>query len=913
MAMRRSVPARRGTVLPLFVVSLIALLGLIALAIDIGLVAVARTQCQDAADAAAMGGARLLNGLDADNNRPAAQTFATTVAADNKVLSNPIATAQVAVQTGVYRYNAGLQRFSADLSGSKSATEAWTAMRATIATSQPTYFGRVFGVNSFPVTATATAVHRPRDVAVVLDFSLSMRFSSETSYPRTGGPFQGTMNANPNYPQFGPWSIFPTASPGPMMASTPYVDPGFEAHAPSNLTAATNYGPPIVGDFLLSDNTTNAFIKGDGVSYVPTLTPVCTPTPASLTTQGASWPATAGDQFPLKAGKGSASSPADYAGTVNELVTGSNTKAPGAAQRLNWEKFGYDCSNFKTGTVKSSPATFKGLTMGPGYFGKTFYAWPPDPREPNKAAAGNRDASYCPANGFVPGDWRKRFLVKSGSSAAFPPNGSWNGNNGVNDNTQLWNSSGVWYSGAVNSNSGKYTVNYAAVLDWLKSGPQTLPPSLESGRVVYYKSIPSDVNYAAGSTADIDMDKRFWKEYIDYVIGCNNNDPARVLYGLNANNTNNGSTYGPGVSISGPPAAPNAGGSAPYNRPISMSYTDQPVHPAAQFWFGPLTMMAFIGDESRLWYSGTSHEAHCWHLKAGIQSAIQDVKNNHPNDQLALVYFSTLNNFGTARVQLGQNYSDMINSLFFPYSLVSGHQLGDTTKVVRPFTDSSNFPTPANGGGNAAPGEVPNSNGGTNADMGLRVAYNEFSSAAGFNGRRGASKLVIFETDGVAHDDSGSQDLAGSGPYNMYYPNVQQVNNYAVSTAVGTTAQNAAIATVNQICALDSASPPGYSTVKSPARVHCIAFGELFEPSAATPMCQTGLTFLLNMQAAGNTAAPSDTIQSCWGYPGDPVSGYTAGSQSFKVIVGDYNTRINRIRDSLQRIFQSGIQVSLIQ
>src|SRR5579871_4198542 len=175
MTTRQRHPGRRGTIIPLLVISLIALLGLIALAIDIGLMAVARCQCQDAADAAAMGGARLLNGLDADNNRPAALAFAAAVAADNKLLSTPIATSQVVAQAGVYRYNSGLQRFSADMSGSKGATEAWTAMQATITATQPTYFGRVFGINSLPVQATATAVHRPRDVAIVLDFSLSMR------------------------------------------------------------------------------------------------------------------------------------------------------------------------------------------------------------------------------------------------------------------------------------------------------------------------------------------------------------------------------------------------------------------------------------------------------------------------------------------------------------------------------------------------------------------------------------------------------------------------------------------------------------------------------------------------------------------------------------------------------------------
>ena len=45
---------RRGVVLPLVAVCLIALIGLVALAIDIGMVAVAKTQAQNAADCVAM-------------------------------------------------------------------------------------------------------------------------------------------------------------------------------------------------------------------------------------------------------------------------------------------------------------------------------------------------------------------------------------------------------------------------------------------------------------------------------------------------------------------------------------------------------------------------------------------------------------------------------------------------------------------------------------------------------------------------------------------------------------------------------------------------------------------------------------------------------------------------------------------
>ena len=59
---------RRGTALVLVVLALIPLMAFAALAIDLGLLAVARTQAQQAADAAAMSGARTINGNSANNN-----------------------------------------------------------------------------------------------------------------------------------------------------------------------------------------------------------------------------------------------------------------------------------------------------------------------------------------------------------------------------------------------------------------------------------------------------------------------------------------------------------------------------------------------------------------------------------------------------------------------------------------------------------------------------------------------------------------------------------------------------------------------------------------------------------------------------------------------------------------------------
>src|SRR5438067_1820786 len=114
----RHLPAthrRAGAVLPLVTVCLVGLVGFVALAIDVGMVAVARTQAQSAADVAALAGARTLDGKSANNNRVNAEAEAVEAATSNSILAVPIAPAQVTVhEAGVYRYDASAQRFKAD-------------------------------------------------------------------------------------------------------------------------------------------------------------------------------------------------------------------------------------------------------------------------------------------------------------------------------------------------------------------------------------------------------------------------------------------------------------------------------------------------------------------------------------------------------------------------------------------------------------------------------------------------------------------------------------------------------------------------------------------------------------------------------------------------------------------------------
>ena len=122
---------RRGTVLPLFVVSVIGLCGFVALAVDLGMLAVSRTECQNAADAAAMAGARTLNNKPgvADGNRPAALAQAGATVGANYHLSTAFDPGQVqSVRAGQYTYDTTTQRFVVSYPATLPAGQTWSAV-----------------------------------------------------------------------------------------------------------------------------------------------------------------------------------------------------------------------------------------------------------------------------------------------------------------------------------------------------------------------------------------------------------------------------------------------------------------------------------------------------------------------------------------------------------------------------------------------------------------------------------------------------------------------------------------------------------------------------------------------------------------------------------------------------------------
>ncbi len=827
---------RRGMVLVLFLICIIMLFTFVALAIDLGTLAMARTQCQAAADAAAMSGARTLNGItynNTNNNYSNASPDAIQSATQNTILGSPVQASQVTVNVGRYVYSTTAQQFQGQIPGTSGTNWSLVQAQVTASLTGKLGFSKVFGFVPSNITTTSTAVHQPRDICIVLDYSGSMRFASLLG----AGPFDDPRSCNtgdPNYPTWGHYS-----STSAAMQATSFTAP----YSDANISYTTSDGrPPICADFYQDSTGTAAF-----------------------TSASSGYATTPGGDVPLKTSKNTGGSYAQTLASVLSIASPGNSTYDAT----------YEASGYKAYSMTSGCSRY---TQGPGYYGKTFFAWPPDP-----------------SNGTdgVTNDWRKRYFSYPGTST------------GMDDNSKLWASNGYWKQ----PSSSTYSINYAAILNWIKNiGPNPFPSTMRSGRIVYYTSIPSTIDTSSNPPSN--LDQRFWKDYIDFCLGLTDNYDGtwNTLIDGNSGSIGYGADYTWGtVKITAKSSLSQTAG-----KPF-MHYGDNPLRPRLHFWFGPITMMDFLGNYNNwynvspscsryCWMPATCHEAPMYACKLGIQAALTDIQNNHPNDMVSLIMFSVPRSsssenddtrFNRVRVGLSQNYSNMIDSLWYPPATV-----GSSTATVTPY-DSDNI-------------EVPRAGGVTCYSIALIFAYNQFSGNstlvnyssgqpagdAGGNGRQGAQKIVIFETDG-APNTTATATFTSAGASNSYYKvryNYGSPSGSDFPSGISGYSDNASTVTtqVNTLCTnlanLTTASTPGYSTPSKPLLLHCIGFGPQFDPSTSTAATNKGT--LNTMQTLGNV---------------------TDGMPSYKIIYGNQSSIVSGLQQAFTQILQSGVQVSLIQ
>jgi hypothetical protein len=989
-------PTRRaGTVLPMLAVCLVGLFAFTALAVDLGLLAVSRTECQNAADMGALIGCRMLNNNSTNSNSnlsTAVTTAKSAVASNTDMGANYSSTTNISsIQVGQYLYDATSQTFSVsswtDVTSAQTATPlsgSWTAMKVTMTYTQPTYFMTVLGVTSMPTGATATAVYRPRDTAFVLDMTGSMAYASQFNYsnksnnpdtlvPRFGHYYSTRSNCIQNTNQtlstgealsqnnyciytpdgppiirdfvFDPANISnPATSAYPITSSTSTLRNAFHRWSPPESGASTiNYeGPTYNFSGYNAFDTTNTsgptpapdnFIDQfdvSGITYIgdryPRLDGKIWTTPTSWATNSSGYPYPLQNPTPAwnDATSGAASCDANYLGITNSSPPSAFNSTWTNYRDPSWETYGYDLvmNLYRTlrgnGNTNSpinpsllSPAAtyirnstdvnrFKGYSMGPGYWGKTFFIWPPDPRFSASANLTSPNTTY-PAfdtSGNAMCDWRLHFFLDGSGNQFNTQTTTINGTSNTNINSVLFNTgtSGMTLS----SSTSGYQINYSAVLKWIKSGPQVLPPNLRAGRVLYYSSIPDDVNTST-ATGQVLLDKVFWKNYINFVLGYGYSSGA-VLYGT-SDNWSSGSVSIKSGALATYKFGWESSGKYPY-----MCYTDSPLRPRLHFWFGPLSMVNFISGimSGGNWNAGTIHEAQCWQLKVAMNAVISDVQNNHPNDNLGMVMFAA-SAYNDIRVAQGQNYTGLKNALFYPKSLLTAINGGNVTSEECPY--NSSFSSALTGD------EIPNASGSTDPDTGLTYAFNLLSPSSKLpsqygtiKGRMGASKLIILETDGVPNTYRGTTSSTGMVPtkygYDTYYPTSTYCSgnigngNTTVMQAAYTVVQQIVKPMASQGFAQGSSADSGLSLPNAKALVYPIAFGDLFDSSLApnATFRPTALQFLANVAYYGNTGTSGATTL-----------------PSNQIIIGDYPTRIATLQTCFQQIFQSGITVALIQ
>jgi Flp pilus assembly protein TadG len=391
---------RRGTVLPLVVLTMMVLLGFLALAVDLSMLAIAKTQVQQAADLVALTAARSLNGnASVSYNQTEAATNAQNVLSYNVILGSSIQSSQLTLAFGSYDYSQSTQSFSPSFPPKSGSTT--TAVSATVTSSSVSpAFGKLLGATVLPsVTATAQAVHRPRDIALVMDLSGSMRMGTCLGfdfYPTT----RATNNPDTLVPTFGSYSSSSAVMQGPTTnrtsGSSSYTIP------PSNTTAPnSSYTRTYVNNFYQNAAYASTLIRAfdsytssdGGNTWSP-------PSSGSPTLPPTSYASVPGGDVPLFL----SGSTTTYAKTVKDVIGGSTSR------NASWELDGYSnytngsLSNAASGQSNYTTAPFYGYTQGPGYYGVTFFIWPPDPREPLTTAS---DATAI-----------KQFLMDFGYTAA---------------------------------------------------------------------------------------------------------------------------------------------------------------------------------------------------------------------------------------------------------------------------------------------------------------------------------------------------------------------------------------------------------------------------------------------------------------------------------------------------------------
>jgi Mg-chelatase subunit ChlD len=175
MGTRRCQARRKGIVVVLVAFLLVVIVGVLALALDVGYLYVVKEDLQTAADSAALAGASGLS-ISQDEARNRAYAYA------KKNRANRAAVVLQPSDVELGQWDPSTRTFTPTGSSpgaQPSAVKVTAQLRESRGNAVGLFFARVLGVNSSDVAATAIGAFGARDVVLSLDYSASMSYDSQ--------------------------------------------------------------------------------------------------------------------------------------------------------------------------------------------------------------------------------------------------------------------------------------------------------------------------------------------------------------------------------------------------------------------------------------------------------------------------------------------------------------------------------------------------------------------------------------------------------------------------------------------------------------------------------------------------------------------------------------------------------------
>ncbi|MFN0020951.1 MAG: pilus assembly protein TadG-related protein [Pirellulaceae bacterium] len=210
---------RRGKIIVLTALLLMFMMGMVAFGVDVGYMALTKTEIQTSTDAAALAGAgELVNGTSA------AEQAALAYLASNKVGGRTMTSSNATFEYGSWDSNTHTFTVSANTPSALRLT--------TFNNNQPLFFGRVLGRNTFNTGAQSVATYQPREISLVLDYSGSMAYDSQFRNISLLGQTAVETNLQQIYTQLG----------SPAFGSLTYTPVAYGNTSTSNSSVKSRFG-----------------------------------------------------------------------------------------------------------------------------------------------------------------------------------------------------------------------------------------------------------------------------------------------------------------------------------------------------------------------------------------------------------------------------------------------------------------------------------------------------------------------------------------------------------------------------------------------------------------------------------------------------------------------------------------------